>query len=125
MRYKCVNLFGKTVPEDTVTKSISVLLFSVAAICIAVFLILFIDPDHGARLQGNRQFLSFLFETVSAFGTVGLSMGVTPALTFSGKLVIIVLMIIGRVGVPAFTYIIAGGGSTKGIQYAEENMMIG
>ncbi|MCF8142392.1 MAG: TrkH family potassium uptake protein [Deltaproteobacteria bacterium] len=125
MRYKCVNLFGKTVPEDTVTKSISVLVFSVAAICIAVFLILFIDPDHGARVQGDRQFLGFLFETVSAFGTVGLSMGVTPALTFSGKLVIIVLMIIGRVGVPAFTYIIAGGGSTKGIQYAEENMMIG
>jgi len=125
MRYKCVNLFGKTIPQDTVTKSISVLVFSLAAICIAVFLILFIDPDHGARVQGHRQFLSFLFETVSAFGTVGLSMGVTPALTLSGKLVIIVLMIIGRVGVPAFTYIIAGGGSTKGIRYAEENMMIG
>lgn len=125
MRYKCVNLFGKTVPEDTVSKSISVLVFSLAAICVAVFLILFIDPDHGARVQGNRQFLSFIFETVSAFGTVGLSMGVTPMLTQSGKLVIIALMIIGRVGVPAFTYIIAGGGSTKGIQYAEENMMIG
>jgi trk system potassium uptake protein TrkH len=125
MRYKCVNLFGKTIPADTVTKSISVLVFSVAAICIAVFLILFIDPDHGARVEGNRQFLGFLFETVSAFGTVGLSMGVTSALTLSGKLVIIVLMIIGRVGVPAFTYIIAGGAATKGIRYAEENMMIG
>jgi len=125
MRYKCVNLFGKTVPDDTVTKSISVLVLSLAAICIAVFAILFIDPDHGARVQGNRQFLSFLFETVSAFGTVGLSMGVTPVLTLPGKIVIIGLMIIGRVGVPAFTYIIAGGGSTRGIQYAEENMMIG
>jgi len=125
MRYKCVNLFGKTIPQDTVTKSISVLVFSMAAICIAVFLILFIDPDHGVRVQGNRQFLGFLFETVSAFGTVGLSMGVTPVLTLPGKLVIIILMIIGRVGVPAFTYIIAGGGATKGIQYAEENMMIG
>lgn len=125
MRCKCVNLFGKTVPDETVTKSISVLVFSLAVICIAVFAILFIDPDHGVRIQGDRQFLSFLFETVSAFGTVGLSMGVTPVLTLSGKLVIIGLMIIGRVGVPAFTYIIAGGGSTRGIQYAEENMMIG
>lgn len=124
-RYKCVNLFGKTVPDDTVTKSISVLVFSLTAICIAVFMILFIDPDHGARVQGNRQFLSFLFETVSAFGTVGLSMGVTPLLTQPGKMVIVAMMIIGRVGVPVFTYIIAGGGSTKGIQYAEENMMIG
>lgn len=125
MRYKCVNLFGKTVPDDTVSKGISVLVFSLAAICVAVFLILFIDPDHGARVQGNRQFLSFLFETVLAFGKVGLSMGVTPALTQPGKLVIIALMIIGRVGVPAFTYIIARGGSTKGVQDAEENMMIG
>ncbi|MFZ7127515.1 MAG: TrkH family potassium uptake protein [Desulfobacterales bacterium] len=125
MRYKCVNLFGKTVPEDTVSKSISVLVFSVTAVCVAVFLILFIDPDHGSRVPGNRQFLSFLFETVSAFGTVGLSMGVTPGLTQPGKMVIIALMIIGRVGVPAFTYIIAGGGSTRGVQYAEENLMIG
>lgn len=125
MRYKCVNLFSKTVPEDTVSKSISVLVFSLAAICVAVFLILFIDPDHGSHAEGNRQFMSFLFETVSAFGTVGLSMGVTPTLTQPGKMVIIALMIIGRVGVPAFTYIIAGGGSTKGVQYAEENMMIG
>jgi trk system potassium uptake protein len=125
MRRKYVNLFGKTLPDDTVSKSISVLVFSLAAICVAVFLILFLDPDHGMRVQGHRQFLNFLFETVSAFGTVGLSMGVTPLLTVSGKLLIIVLMIIGRVGVPAFTYIIAGGGSAKGIQYAEENMMIG
>jgi len=125
MRYKCVNLFGKTLPDDTVSKSMSVLVFSLAAICAAVFLILFLDPDHGVRVQGKRQFLSYLFETVSAFGTVGLSMGVTPALTQPGKLIIIALMIIGRVGVPAFTYIIAGGGSTKGVQYAEENLMIG
>ena len=125
MHRKYVNLFGKTVPDDTVSKSISVLLFSLAAICVAVFLILFLDPDHGTRVQGNRQFLSFVFETVSAFGTVGLSMGITSLLTVSGKIVIMAMMIIGRVGVPAFTYIIAGGGSKKGIQYAEENMMIG
>jgi len=124
-RYKCVNLFRKTIPQDTIAKSVSVMVISVAAICLAVFFILFIDPDHGGRVDGNRQFLSYLFETVSAFATVGLSMGVTPRLTASGKAIIIVLMIIGRVGVPAFTYIIAGAGSVKGTQYAEENMMIG
>ena len=123
--HKCTNLFGKTIPQDTVNRSISVLLFSLAAVCLAVFLLLFLDPDHGVRVGGQRQFLSYLFEIVSAFGTVGLSMGVTPLLTWSGKLIIIALMIIGRVGVPVFTYIIAGGESTKGIQYAEENMMIG
>ncbi len=123
--HKCTNLFGKTVPEDTVNRSISVLLFSLAVICLAVFLILFLDPSHGIRITGSRQFLSYLFETVSAFGTVGLSMGVTPILTVPGKIIIMALMVIGRVGVPVFTYIIAGGGATKGVQYAEENMMIG
>ncbi|HDI58741.1 MAG TPA: ATPase [Desulfobacteraceae bacterium] len=125
MRRKCVNLFGKTLPGETVTKSVSVLVFSLATIGVAVFVILFADPEHGARIGGNRQFLSYLFETVSAFATVGLSMGATGVLTPVGKLTIIVLMIIGRVGVPAFTYIIAGAASTKGIQYAEENLMIG
>jgi len=124
-RYKSVNLFRKSIPSDTVAKSVSVLVISMTAICIAVFLIVFIDPDHGSRIESQRQFLSYLFETVSAFGTVGLSMGLTPNLTTSGKTIIIVLMIIGRVGVPAFTYIIAGVGAVKGIQYAEENMMIG
>jgi trk system potassium uptake protein TrkH len=124
-RYKCVNLFGKTVPEATVSKSVGVLVFSLVAIGLAVFLILLADPAHGSRVEGQRQFLTYLFEAVSAFATVGLSMGVTPALTWHGKLVIIALMIIGRVGVPAFTYIIAGGGATRGVQYAEENMMIG
>ncbi len=100
-------------------------MFSLGIICVAVFLILFIDPDHGARIPGNRQFLSFLFETVSAFGTVGLSMGVTPVLTLPGKLVIIALMIIGRVGVPVITYIIVGKKKKKGLQFAEENLMIG
>jgi trk system potassium uptake protein TrkH len=124
-RYKCVNLFRKTIPQETVSKSVTILVLSLVTICIAVFLILLIDPEHGTRAGGSRQFLCYLFETVSAFATVGLSMGVTPNLTLSGKMIIIMLMIIGRVGVPAFTYIIAGAGSVRGIQYAEENMMIG
>jgi trk system potassium uptake protein TrkH len=124
-RLKCVNLFRKTIPNETVTKSVSVLVLSFAAICVVVFLILLADPNHGARTEGNRQFLKYLFETVSAFCTVGLSMGVTPGLTGFGKIMTVFLMIIGRVGVPAFTYIIAGAGSPKGIEYAEENMMIG
>lgn len=124
-RHRHVNLFRKTIPEQTVAKCTSVMVLSFTAICMTVFLILLIDPAHGSRIGGDRQFLSYLFETVSAFGTVGLSMGVTPTLTAFGKTMIITLMIIGRVGVPAFTYIIAGAGSPGGIQYAEENMMIG
>ncbi|MEZ4565639.1 MAG: potassium transporter TrkG [Desulfobacterales bacterium] len=123
-RHKCVNLFRKTIPQETVSKSVTILVLSLVTICIAVFLILLIDPEHGTRAGGSRQFLCYLFETVSAFATVGLSMGVTPNLTLSGQ---------NdhhyaddyRQGRRSGVYIHYCRGSVRGIQYAEENMMIG
>ena len=73
----------------------------------------------------QRPFLAYLFETVSAFGTVGLSMGVTADLTTWSKAWIVVMMIIGRVGVLTFSYIIVGAAPASGIEYAEEGVMIG
>ena len=124
-RHARVNLFKHSIPNDTVSKCISMLLLSVGIIFSALFLILFLDPAHGGDIGGRRKFLSYLFEVVSAFGTVGLSMGITPALNSFGKSIIVVVMIIGRVGIPVFTYLIAGPSSPKGIEYAEENLMIG
>ncbi len=120
-----VNMFHKSIPQETVSKSVSVVVLSIAIILAALFLILFSDPAHGSGALGHQQYLSFLFETISAFGTVGLSMGATATLNGIGKFIIIVVMIIGRVGVPAFAYIIAGPPPRKGLEYAEENLMIG
>jgi trk system potassium uptake protein len=66
-----------------------------------------------------------LFETISAFGTVGLSMGITPELNTWAKCWIILMMIIGRVGVLTFAYIIVGTGTINGVEYSEENLMVG
>jgi trk system potassium uptake protein TrkH len=52
-------------------------------------------------------------------------MGITPTLSLWGKSWIILLMFIGRVGILTFAYIIIGGGTEKGREYAEENIMIG
>ncbi|MFZ1956121.1 MAG: TrkH family potassium uptake protein [Desulfobacterales bacterium] len=120
-----VNMFQKSIPQETVAKSVSVVLLSIAIILVALFLILFSDPAHGSGALGHQQYLSILFETVSAFGTVGLSMGATATLNEIGKFIIVVVMIIGRVGVPTFAYIIAGPPPRKGLEYAEENVMIG
>jgi trk system potassium uptake protein TrkH len=124
-RHARVNMFKHSIPSDTVSKCISMLLLSVGIIFCALFLILFFDPAHGGAIGGRRKFLSYLFEVVSAFGTVGLSMGITPALNAFGKGILIVVMIIGRVGIPVFTYLIAGPSAAGGIEYAEENIMIG
>jgi trk system potassium uptake protein TrkH len=84
------------------------------------------DSAGGHEAAVSREaFLAYLFETVSAFGTVGLSMGITPELNDWNKYWIILTMIIGRVGVLTFSYIIVGTGTTRGIEYSEENLMIG
>ena len=121
-----VNMFRKSVPNETVTRSVSLVLVSLSLIGLAVFLLLAGDAVGGRSVATpHGSFLSYMFEAVSAFGTVGLSMGITPSLTTWGKLVIIGMMFVGRVGVLTFTYIVVGAGMTRGVEYSEENLMIG
>ena len=56
---------------------------------------------------------------------LGLSMGITSFLTTWDKYWIVLIMIIGRVGVLTFSYIVVGTDATRGKEYSEENMMIG
>lgn len=125
-RMRRVNLFRKSVPNDTVARSVSLVLVSIGIIAIAFFLILAGNAVDGLPLDDTKgAFIEYLFEAVSAFGTVGLSMGVTPELNLWGKCWIIALMIVGRVGVLTFSYIIVGTGMENGVEYSEENLMIG
>lgn len=125
-RKKRVNMFSKSIPLETITRSISLLLIAVSMIGLVLFLILVAEVGSvHEKMARPQQFLAYFFETVSAFGTVGLSMGTTPDLSNWGKGWIIVMMFIGRVGVMTFSYIIVGNGSPRGIEYAEENIMIG
>ena len=118
-----VNLFKKSIPLETLEKSTFLILMSLGFIALIFFLLLQSAPDGGTKYHDD--FLFYLFETVSAFGTVGLSMGATATLTGLGKFWILLMMLIGRVGVLTFSYIITGAVPAKGIEYAEENLMIG
>jgi trk system potassium uptake protein len=118
-----VNLFYKTIPDETVNRSIALIMVAIAIIGLILFLVLVTNDD--AHIQTDRPFLACLFETVSAFGTVGLSMGITAGLSEWGKIWLIVMMIIGRIGVLSFVYLVAGTSQSTSIEYAEENVMIG
>jgi trk system potassium uptake protein TrkH len=125
-RSRRVNMFKKTIPDETVVRSASLILIAITVIGIVLFLILLSSPASNLGATGfHRPFLAYLFETVSAFGTVGISMGATASLTAWGKIWIVVMMIIGRVGVLTFSYVIVGSVPRKGIEYAEEGVMIG
>ncbi|MDY6822676.1 MAG: potassium transporter TrkG [Thermodesulfobacteriota bacterium] len=125
-KMKRVNVFKKSIPQETVMRSVALVLVSIALIGIVLFMLLVGDSVTGHGLTGQREsFLAHLFETVSAFGTVGLSMGITPFLNTWDKAWIIFMMIVGRVGVLTFSYIIVGTVAIRGVEYSEESMMIG
>jgi trk system potassium uptake protein TrkH len=125
-RERRVNVYKKSLPSETVSRGISLLLLSIGVIGVVLFMILLgetlLSSQPGAL---HNRFLAFLFETVSAFGTVGLSMGITPGLSAWAKSWLVIMMYIGRVGILTLTYILIGNGASRGLEYAEENVMIG
>ena len=125
-RTRRVNMFRKSIPGETVNRSISLIMVSIGVISFVLFMLLVGQPSGGHGPLGHHgSFLAYLFETVSAFGTVGLSMGVTPELSTWSKVWIIFMMIIGRVGVLTFSYIVVGAPASNGIEYSEESIMVG
>jgi trk system potassium uptake protein TrkH len=75
--------------------------------------------------ESRGLFLKLLFEVVSAFGTVGLSVGITPLLSSVGKLIIVLVMFLGRLGPLSIAVALTGKEPRSRFQYAEENVMIG
>jgi trk system potassium uptake protein TrkH len=70
-------------------------------------------------------FIQVLFEVTSAFGTVGLSTGITPGLAVASKYILILCMFIGRVGISSLSLIIASRIMPEKIERPEESISIG
>lgn len=118
-----VSVFKRTVPPEMVTRAMSILVLAALTVTVGLVLLLVIHME--TTDTGENYFLLYLFEAVSAFGTVGLSMGVTPALSAGGKTVVIVLMFIGRVGLLTVAYVVTRQVRRRWYLYAEEKVMIG
>lgn len=109
--------FGvRRVPESTVMKA--VVIFAVAlGLVVTSTLVLCITEE--------AEFLDVLFEVVSAFGTVGLSRGITGSLTAVGKLTLILTMFAGRVGPLTLAMALSTPRPTPDIRYPEEKVSVG
>ncbi len=118
-----VNIFRRTLPEETVSRALSI--FILAIITITAGVVVMLVTERAGGNPDREFFLAYLFEAVSAFGTVGLSMGVTSTLTTAGKLVLIVLMLLGRVGLLTIAYVFTRRARVALYRYAEEKVMIG
>ncbi|MEJ2048123.1 MAG: potassium transporter TrkG, partial [Dehalococcoidia bacterium] len=73
----------------------------------------------------KTSFINLLFETVSAFGTVGLSTGITPSLSLAGRIIITVTMFVGRLGPLALTLALLQHQKPSQYRYPEEMVRIG
>jgi trk system potassium uptake protein len=119
-----VNVFNRTIPGEILTRTIAII-FASAFLVVLVTSILLLLGGVGnlPPLESRHLFVEYLFETVSAFGTVGLSMGITPTLSSGQKLAIILTMFAGRVG--PLTLAFSWYSPKKGLTYAEESVMVG
>ncbi len=111
-----VEISGRRIPYDNIFK---------AAVIGVIALLLIFTSSFILTMTENTDFMSILFETTSAFGTVGLSLGLTPNLTDIGKVVIILTMFAGRVG-PLTLAMALGGRTNKAmIRFPEERVLVG
>ena len=108
--------FYRTLPGEAIDKAGVIALLSVVVVCVGTFLLCVLEPE--------LDFVRLLFEEVSAFGTVGLSTGITPDLSVASKLVLIFTMYVGRLG--AFTlFSLWIDRPDPSIRYTEEMITIG
>ncbi|AXI28685.1 Ktr system potassium transporter B [Priestia megaterium] len=113
-----INVFKRRIPKPLVYRALSVAVLAIIFIFITFFLLTI--TEKGADMS------KVLFETISAFGTVGLSAGLTGDLSPMGRILITIMMFIGRVGplTMAFAFAIRSNNKAK-IRYPEENILIG
>jgi trk system potassium uptake protein TrkH len=113
---RSTEVFGRTVPAATVRKTVSVVMAGLGLLVLSTFVMAAFE---------DRPFLDLFFETTSAFGTVGLSTGMTGALSAAGKLLLVATMFLGRIG--PLTLVLAIGQRNPGAdyEYPEESVMIG
>jgi len=120
-----VSLFKRTLPEHTVSRAVSILMASFVFVTVITFILLAAEIGPVPHHQGGGRFLELFFETVSAFGTVGLSTGITGGLSSFGKILLACVMFVGRIG-PLTMALAIGKKEERGrFQYAEENLMVG
>jgi len=112
-----VEIVKHTISKSTIDRAYSIALFSISLIFISTFMLTITEP--------NIDLTKLLFEEVSAFGTVGLSTGITSSLSDAGKSIIILTMYIGRIGTLTLALAITKRIVYSKYRYSEINVLVG
>ncbi|HNV85933.1 MAG TPA: TrkH family potassium uptake protein [Candidatus Omnitrophota bacterium] len=123
---RSTSISRRKIPDDIVGRSLTVATAALLLIFVTVIILEVLEHYGEAHMMGQGSFLEILFETVSAFGTVGLSMGITPFLTSASKWVLILTMFAGRIGPLTLAFAIGMKESQLDrYEYPEEDVMVG
>ncbi len=120
-----VNIFNRTIPREIVSRSVSIIFASVFSVGLIWSVLLVAGGGNLLPLESRHFFVEYLFDTVSAFGTVGLSMGITPQLNDVQKYALVLIMFAGRVGPLTLAFSLSRATGKRGLTYAEEGVMVG
>jgi trk system potassium uptake protein TrkH len=109
-------ILRRRIGKDQVYKSLAILLMATGLVTTVTLLL---------SITEKADFLAILFETTSAFGTVGLTMGITPDLTAFGRILIIITMFLGRLGPLTLAFALTTAKRKTRLRYPEEKIMVG
>ncbi|MBP1934275.1 TrkH family potassium uptake protein [Ammoniphilus resinae] len=113
---KEVKIFHREIHPEDIFKSFVVFFVAMSLVMISVITLAAIEPFP---------LMAIIFEAFSAFGTTGLSMGITPDLSIAGKCIIMGLMFIGRIGIISFLFLLKKEETKDVYHYPKERIMIG
>ncbi len=121
-----VNVFRRTLGPLTVRNTLTIAFGGAFGVVPALFALLVLQAPGGALAHERSLFIDYLFETVSALATVGLSTGITTALSPASRLLVALLMFCGRLGPLTLANAVASGHpGLADWQHPEEEVMVG
>ena len=110
-----IEIYKRKIASESVNKAFAIILLSVVTITFSFILLNFSDP--------NQQTVSLLFETISAYTTSGLSLGITPSLSSTSKIILMFTMFVGRVGMLTLLVAFIKNTRNKSYIYPTEKIM--
>ena len=120
-----VNIFHRTLSPTVVARAVAVFAVSFVVVHVATMALVMTEMGFSPHEQNGGLFLKLLFEVVSAFGTVGLSTGITPTLSSTGKVILVLVMFTGRLGPLAIALGLFGKERKAKLEYGESSVMVG
>jgi trk system potassium uptake protein len=128
LRGKRVHAYKRTFSIESILKSMALIIISVFFLIIMILTVEYIEQFNSSYPEGTLTATSILFEVVSAFGTVGFSEGITPYLSDTSKVILSVIMLLGRIGpiaaISVFTEKLSWSKEST-LQYVEVTIPIG